>query len=207
MSVRELIEEINAQVSVCSKCGLSKNRKSVVPGDGNIQARLMLVGEAPGRQEDLRGLPFVGAAGKTLDKLLQNAGLFRREVYITNIVKCRPPGNRDPSRDEIATCTGLYLKRQIQAIQPRFLVMLGRHSTNYILSESGLKVEGITRIHGKVYKISPFNFPIVAIPMFHPASLLYNLKYKSLLEEDFKVLKSQLKKLESDIQSLDAWIQ
>lgn len=207
MSVRELIEEINAQVSVCSKCGLSKNRKSAVPGDGNIQARLMLVGEAPGRQEDLRGLPFVGAAGKTLDKLLQNAGLFRREVYITNIVKCRPPGNRDPSRDEIATCTGLYLKRQIQAIQPRFLVMLGRHSTNYILSESGLKVEGITRIHGKVYKISPFNFPIVAIPMFHPASLLYNLKYKSLLEEDFKVLKSQLKKLESDIQSLDAWIQ
>lgn len=207
MSVRELIEEINAQVSVCSKCGLSKNRKSAVPGDGNIQARLMLVGEAPGRQEDLRGLPFVGAAGKTLDKLLQNAGLFRREVYITNIVKCRPPGNRDPSRDEIATCTGLYLKRQIQAIQPRFLVMLGRHSTNYILSESGLKVEGITRIHGKVYKISPFNLPIVAIPMFHPASLLYNLKYKSLLEEDFKVLKSQLKKLESDIQSLDAWIQ
>ncbi|MCW4052756.1 MAG: uracil-DNA glycosylase [Candidatus Bathyarchaeota archaeon] len=207
MSVRELIEEISAQVSVCSKCRLSQNRKSAVPGDGNIHTRLMLVGEAPGRQEDLRGLPFVGAAGKTLDKLLQNAGLSRREVFVTNIVKCRPPGNRDPLKDEIATCTGLYLKRQIQAIQPRVLVMLGRHSTNHFLSESGLKVEGITRIHGKVYKINPFNFPIVAIPMFHPASLLYNLKYKSLLEEDFKVLKSQLKKLESDIQSLDTWMQ
>lgn len=206
MSVRKVIEEIDAQVSACARCGLSKNRKNAVPGDGNIHTRLMLVGEAPGRLEDLRGLPFVGAAGKTLDKLLQNVGLSRSEVYITNVVKCRPPDNRDPTMDEIATCTGLYLKRQIQAIQPRFLVMLGRHSAKYVLSESGLKFDGITRIHGKVYKISMFNFPIVAIPMFHPASLLYNLKYRSLLEEDFEVLKSQLKKPESDIQSLDSWI-
>ncbi|KXH71233.1 MAG: hypothetical protein AM326_11915 [Candidatus Thorarchaeota archaeon SMTZ-45] len=206
MSVREVVEEIDAQVSVCTRCELSKTRKNAVPGDGDIHARLMLVGEAPGKQEDLRGLPFVGAAGKTLDQLLQNTGLSRSEVYITNVVKCRPPENRDPTMDEITRCTGLYLKRQIQAIQPRFLVMLGRHSARYILSESGLRFDGITRIHGKVYKISPFNFPIVAIPMFHPASLLYNLKYRSLLEEDFQVLKSQLKKLENDNQSLDAWI-
>ncbi len=206
MSVREVIEEIDAQVSVCTRCELSKTRKNAVPGDGDIHAKLMLVGEAPGKQEDLRGLPFVGAAGKTLDQLLQNTGLSRSGVYITNVVKCRPPQNRDPTMDEITRCTGLYLKRQIQAIQPRFLVMLGRHSARYILSESGLRFDGITRIHGKVYKISPFNFPIVAIPMFHPASLLYNLKYRSLLEEDFQVLKSQLKKLENDNQSLDAWI-
>ncbi len=207
MSVQRVMEEIDAQVSVCTRCGLSRNRKNAVPGNGNIHTRLVFVGEAPGKQEDLRGLPFVGAAGKTLDQLLENTGLSRSEVYITNIVKCRPPDNRDPTMDEITRCTGLYLKRQIQAIQPRFLVMLGRHSAKYILSESGLEFSGITRIHGKVYKISPFSFPIVAIPMFHPASQLYNLKYRSLLEEDFKVLKYQLKRPESDNQSLDSWIQ
>lgn len=188
------IKEINSEVSVCVKCRLWKQRKHAVPGDGDINAKIMFIGEAPGRQEDLRGLPFVGAAGKLLGELLHKIGLSQEEVYITNIVKCRPLGNRDPASDEIATCTGLYLTRQVRVIRPRFLVMLGRHSAAYVLSRAGIGVEGITRIHGKVYKISPFGFPVVAIPMFHPAAALYNAKYKDFLEEDFEVLKSQLEK-------------
>lgn len=197
MQKEKLIEKINAEVEVCVKCKLWKRRKNAVPGDGNIDAKIMFIGEAPGRQEDLKGLPFVGAAGKLLDELLRKTGLSRREVYITNIVKCRPPGNRDPASEEIATCTGLYLIRQVQVIRPRFLMMLGRHSAAYVLSKSGIEVKGITRVHGKVYGISPFGFPVVAIPMFHPAAALYNLKYRDLLEEDFEGLKSELKKSDS----------
>lgn len=194
MSKEKLIKEINAELTACVKCGLWKQRRHTVPGDGDIDAEIMFIGEAPGRQEDLRGLPFVGAAGKIFDELLHNIGLSREKVYITNIVKCRPPGNRDPAAKEIATCTGLYLARQVQVIRPRFLVMLGRHSATFVLSKAGIEIGGITKVHGKLYKISPFSFPVVAIPMFHPAATLYNIKYKDLLEEDFRVLKSELEK-------------
>lgn len=194
MSKEELMEGIAAEVAVCRKCRLWRKRKRAVLGDGALDTEIMLIGEAPGRHEDLKGLPFVGAAGNLLDELLNGVGLSRMEVYVTNIVKCRPPSNRDPKLDEISTCTELYLTRQVQVIQPPFLVMLGRHSSAYVLSKVGIEVEGITRVHGKVYKISPFGFPVVAVPMFHPAAALYNVKYKSLLESDFKVLKSELRK-------------
>lgn len=194
MLKEKLIKEISAEVAVCVKCGLWKRRRHAVPGDGNINAEIMFVGEAPGRQEDLKGLPFVGAAGKLLDELLCDVGLSRENVYITNIVKCRPPGNRDPTLEEISTCTGLYLNRQIQAIEPKVLVMLGRHAATYVLYKAGIGVKSITKIHGKVYEINPFGFLVVAIPMFHPAAALYNIKYKGFLEEDFKVLKSELRK-------------
>jgi DNA polymerase len=194
MSKEELMKEIEAEVAVCVKCGLWKRRTRAVPGDGDVDAEVMFIGEAPGRQEDLRGLPFVGAAGKLLDELLRKIGLSRGEVYITNVVKCRPPGNRDPAPEEVATCTGLYLCRQVEVVRPRFLVMLGRHSAAYVLSRVGIEVGGITRVHGKVYEISPFGFRVIAIPMFHPAAALYNVKYKGLLEEDFEVLRSVLEK-------------
>ncbi len=194
MSKEKLIEKINDEVVVCVQCRLWEHREHAVPGDGDVDARIMFIGEAPGRQEDLRGLPFVGAAGKFLDELLQNVGLSRRKVYITNVVKCRPPRNRDPKPDEVATCTKLYLTRQAQVIQPQFLVMLGRHSATYVLSKAGIEVNGVARVHGKVYEISPFDFPVIAIPMFHPAAALYNKKYRGLLEEGFEVLNSALRK-------------
>jgi len=194
MSKKELIREIDSEVKACVKCRLWKQRKHAVPGYGDINSAILFVGEAPGRQEDLKGLPFVGAAGKFLDDLLHRIELSREEVYITNIVKCRPPGNRDPTLDEIATCTGLYLARQVQVIRPKFLVMLGRHSANCVLSKAGIKETGITRIHGKVYEVSPFGFPVTAIPMLHPAAALYNVKYKNLLEDDFNILKAQIAK-------------
>jgi DNA polymerase len=194
MSKGKLITEISSEVENCVKCRLWKQRKHAVPGDGNNDAEIMFVGEAPGRQEDLKGVPFVGAAGEFLNELLDKIGLSRREVYITNIVKCRPPKNRDPRSDEVYTCTSLYLTRQVKIIQPKFLVMLGRHSASYVLSRMGIEVSSITKIHGKVYEISPFGFPIITIPMFHPAAALYNIKYRDLLEEDFGVLKSVLEK-------------
>ena len=194
MSKEKLIKEINAEVAACVKCRLWKQRRHAVPGDGDIDTEIMFIGEAPGRQEDLMGLPFVGAAGKIFDELLHNIGLSREKVYITNIVKCRPPVNRDPAAEEIATCTGLYLARQIQIIRPRFLVLLGRYSAAFVLSKAGIWVGGITRVHGKVYKISPFGFPVVAIPVFHPAAALYNVKYRDLLVEDFGVLKSEIER-------------
>jgi len=194
MSKEKLIEEIDAEVVACVKCGLWKRRRRAVPGGGDVDAEIMFVGEAPGKQEDLCGLPFVGTAGKFLDELLRGIGLSRVEVYVTNVVKCRPPGNRDPALEEIATCTGLYLTRQIQVIRPRFLVLLGRHAAAFVLSKGGIEVEGITRVHGKVYEISPFGFSVVTIPMFHPAAALYNVRYRDLLGGDFRVLKCELEK-------------
>lgn len=194
MSKEKLIKEINAEVAVCVKCRLWNQRRNAVPGDGDIDAKIMFIGEAPGRQEDLEGLPFMGAAGKLLDGFLNKVKLSREEVYITNIVKCRPPENRDPASDEINVCTQLYLSRQVQVIRPKFLVMLGRHSAAHVFNRMGIKVKGITKIHGKVQEICPFGFPVVTIPMFHPAAALYNLRYKDLLEKDFEALKSELEK-------------
>jgi uracil-DNA glycosylase family 4 len=194
MSKEQLMKKIDVEVAVCVKCRLWRGRKQAVPGEGGINARIMFVGEAPGRQEDLMGLPFVGAAGKLLDELLEKVELSRKEAYITNIVKCRPPGNRDPRPDEIATCTGLYLNRQVSIVHPLFLITLGRHSTRYVLSRVGVEVGGITEVQGKVYDVSPFGFSVVVVPMLHPAAALYNAKYKSLLEEDFEVLKAELER-------------
>jgi DNA polymerase len=192
MPKREAIEEIDEQVRSCIKCRLGRRRRRAVPGAGNLDAEILFVGEAPGRQEDAQGVPFVGQAGKLLDELLHSVGLSRDEVYITNVVKCRPPGNRDPRVDEIATCTRLFLTRQVQVIRPKLLAMLGRHSTAHILSRVGIEVGSITRVHGKVYEIAPFGFPVIALPMLHPAAALYQAKYKQLLQDDFEVLKSNL---------------
>jgi DNA polymerase len=160
----------------------------------------VFVGEAPGYWEDMQGSPFVGAAGKILNSLMTKIGLSRDRVFITNVVKCRPPENRAPKPDEIKTCTGLYLDRQIALIQPKIIVTLGNHSTVYVFSKTGLEngaVKGITQLRGKVYPTKFLDLPVSLIPMYHPAAVLHNPKYRDALENDFELLKTQLQKLKS----------
>lgn len=189
------MEKIANDVRVCVKCPLWKGRRNAVPGEGSVDASVMFVGEAPGYWEDMKGLPFVGAAGKVLDGLLQEIELPRKSVYITNVVKCRPPENREPRQLEIATCTGLYLDNQVGLIKPRVLVTLGQHSTSYILSKAGFeKVESITGFRGKVYDVRLLDLSVAVVPMYHPASVLHNPRYRDELEKDFRLLKSELKR-------------
>ena len=189
------MEKIARKVRVCVKCPLWQGRRNAVPGEGNIDAAVMFVGEAPGYWEDVKGLPFVGAAGKVLDELLERIELPRGNVFITNIVKCRPPENRGPRQLEVTTCTSLYLNRQIGLFQPEIIATLGRHSTAYIFSKAGLKkVENITELRGKVFEINLLGFSVSVIPMYHPASILHNPRYRDKLEGDFRLLKAELKK-------------
>jgi DNA polymerase len=151
----------------------------------------MFIGEAPGYWEDVKGKPFVGAAGKFLDTLLSIADLSRENVFIGNILKCRPPKNREPSPDEIKKCTP-YLNRQTQLIQPKIIVALGNYSTSYIFSKATLPFNGITQAHGKFYKISTLDMRATIFPTFHPAAALYHPKYKEQLINDFQTLKNKL---------------
>jgi len=197
LSKAELMKKITGEVRVCVKCPLWKGRRNAVPGDGSINASVVFVGEAPGRWEDVKGLPFVGAAGKVLDALLENMGLPREKVFITNAVKCRPPENRAPRPLEIATCTSLYLNRQISLIQPKIIATLGRQSTAYFLSKSGFeKVESVARFRGRVYGVNFLNLPVAVFPMYHPASVLHNPRYRDELERDFRLLRAELRKRE-----------
>ena len=194
MPKHELMEAVISEVKICRKCALWKKRTNAVPGEGNISTFVMFIGEAPGYWEDVKGRPFVGAAGKLLDEMLSNIGLLRADVYITNIVKCRPPNNRDPLPLEINTCSP-YLDRQIKIIKPKFIATLGRHATSYIFHKADLEVEGITKIRGRVYDASLLGFQVLLIPMFHPAAALYNIKYRYAIENDFQLLKLELQKL------------
>ena len=195
MSKAQLMEKIASKVGICVQCQLWQSRRNAVAGEGNIEAAVMFVGEAPGYSEDVKGLPFVGAAGKVLNGLLERIRLPREKVFITNVVKCRPPENRGPRPLEVTTCTSLYLNRQISLIQPKIIIALGRHSTTYIFSKAGLeKAESITELHGKVYEVSLLGLSVNVIPMYHPASVLHNPKYKDKLEGDFQLLKAELEK-------------
>jgi len=182
---------IATEIILCHKCQLWKTRKNAVPGEGSSESQIMFIGEAPGYWEDVKGKPFVGAAGKFLDTLLSEAGLSRENVFIGNVLKCRPPRNREPSADEIKTCTP-YLNRQIQVIQPRIMVTLGNHSTAYIFSKTALPFNSITRVHGKFYETSILSLNVTVFPTFHPAAALYHPKYKEQLISDFHALKNKL---------------
>jgi len=193
LSKAEWMGKIGSKIRVCVRCPLWQSRRNAVPGEGNIEAAVVFVGEAPGYWEDVKGLPFVGAAGKVLDSLLEKIGLPRQSVFITNVVKCRPPENRAPRPLEIATCTSLYLNRQISLIQPKIIATLGRHSTAYILSKAGFeRVESITRFRGKVYNVKFLSLSIDVFPVYHPASVLHNPRYRDELERDFLLLKTEL---------------
>lgn len=184
MSRHELMEAVATKVKTCRKCALWRERTHAVPGEGNVGAHVMFIGEAPGHWEDLKGKPFVGAAGKLLDEMLSNIGLLRADIYITNIVKCRPPNNRDPLPPEIDTCTP-FLNQQIKIIKPKFVVTLGRHATSHIFSKAGLRFGGITAAHGTAWNTSLLRSQVLLVPMFHPAAVLYNAKYRGFLERDF----------------------
>lgn len=195
MSKKELLEAVAAEILACHKCGLWKTRKNPVPGEGNPEAKIMFIGEAPGYWEDVKGKPFVGAAGKFLDTLIAILGFSRRDVFIANVLKCRPPKNREPSPIEIEQCTP-YLDKQISIIQPRFIVTLGNYSTGYILSKAGLPpFNGITQAHGKFYDITLLNLRVTVFPTFHPAAGLYSGGYKKLLQQDFQLLKREIFKV------------
>jgi uracil-DNA glycosylase family 4 len=179
------LSELAAQVRVCQLCILSKSRKNAVPGEGPESAQIMFIGEGPGFHEDQQGRPFVGAAGQFLEDLLALAGLKREEVYITNIVKCRPPGNRDPQLDEIEACQP-YLDRQIELINPKVIVTLGRYSMERFIP--GAK---ISQVHGLPRKVGGR----LVVPMYHPAAGLHQPKWKSLIEADFRKLPDMLKNM------------
>jgi DNA polymerase len=191
LSKRELLEAVAAEVVVCRKCPLWKIRKKAVPGEGNPNSQIMFIGEAPGYWEDIKGKPFVGTAGKFLDTLLSEANLSREDVFIGNVLKCRPPKNREPLPSEIETCTP-YLERQILIIQPKFIITLGSHSTTYIFSIANLPFNGITQVHGKFYEQAVLGVHVTIFPTFHPAAALYSAKCKQQLISDFQKLKSKL---------------
>jgi len=183
-SERETLEEIREDLGDCHRCRLAQDRRTIVFGEGNPRAELVFVGEGPGADEDEQGRPFVGRAGKLLNRLIQFVGMKREDVYICNVVKCRPPGNRTPAPDEVETCSP-FLFRQIQAIQPRLVCCLGAPATRTLL---GLR-EGITRIRGQFYEFGNAK----AFVTFHPAYVLRNPREEKILREDFETIRDFLK--------------
>ena len=164
----------------CTRCALAQSRTQVVFGSGSPNAELMFVGEAPGYHEDVQGVPFVGQAGKLLDRLLQGIGLTREEVFVANVLKCRPPGNRDPQPDEIEACES-HLFRQIELIRPTLVATLGNFATKLL---SGRPL-GITRVHGTPQQVTLGGNAVTLYPLYHPAAALYTRSMLSVLEEDF----------------------
>ena len=191
-----VLEELRARALVCTDCGLCQTRTQVVFGVGDPNARVMLVGEAPGKYEDLQGEPFVGAAGKLLDELLIEIGLQRSEVYIANVLKCRPPGNRDPHPDEIDSCKG-YLREQIRLINPEVVVTLGNFATKLLLNTE----TGITRLRGRLH---PWWLGSSLVPTFHPAAALRGgERVTNQMREDFTLVRSILDGLEQHSQVVE----
>jgi len=180
------LPQLSAYLRDCQRCQLASGRTQVVFGTGNPQASIMFVGEAPGFYEDREGVPFVGAAGKLLTELLQSIGLKRSDIYIANVIKCRPPNNRDPLPDEIDTCKP-FLLQQIELIQPKLVCTLGNFATQTLLER---KV-GITKVRGQVIRLENF----VVFPLLHPAAALHQGNLRVPLKEDFQKLKAVLEQM------------
>ena len=197
MEATEILQEIAAQVNVCEKCQLSFSRKKAVPGAGPSDTEILLIGEGPGFYENEQGLPFVGPSGKFLDELLSNAGLSRDKVFITNVVKCRPPGNRDPRPEELAACED-YLDRQIAAINPIVIVTLGRFSMAKFMSNAK-----ISEIHGQPRWVKGR----FVVPMYHPAAALHQARLRSVVEADFAKLPEWLEKAKADQPEVNAFVE
>lgn len=181
------LPEIREAVEACRRCELCEGRTNIVFGDGDPHARVFIIGEAPGKNEDACGKPFVGAAGKYLNELLGYAGLNREDVYIANVLKCRPPSNRNPKADEILACAD-YLRAQTSAVDPDIIVTLGNFATKFILKTE----EGITGLRGTVQFAGKF----MVYPVFHPAAAIYDRSKRDVLKEDFTRLGEMLKEKE-----------
>jgi uracil-DNA glycosylase len=182
------LRALREHIGDCQRCPLSHARTTLVFGTGDPHARLMFIGEAPGKNEDLTGEPFVGAAGKLLDELLLSVGIERSQVYIANLVKCRPPGNRDPEPFEIETCSP-FLARQIELIDPVVIATLGRFSTHYVLQTT----KPIGSLHGRLFRVGGRR----VVPIFHPAAALYDGSKRPVLAEDFQKLRAVIDRVES----------
>jgi len=178
---KRLVEEIRS----CTRCVLHRFRRNPVPGEGPLDARVMVVGEAPGKKEDEEGRPFVGPAGQLLNRLLELAGLRRDQVYITNVVKCRPPGNRDPRDEEIEACLP-FLIRQLQLIKPGLVIAVGRHAGRTLYRLAGLRWTSMTRLHGRVVEAEIAGLRLLLAVTYHPAAALYRPPIREELERDFK---------------------
>jgi len=180
----EILKQVAQEVAVCQKCQLHHGRKHAVPGEGPSNAKIMFIGEGPGFYENEQGRPFVGAAGKFLEELLAGIGMRREQVFIGNVVKCRPPGNRDPLPEEISAC-GAYLDRQIAAINPQVVVTLGRYSMARFLPNAK-----ISSVHGQSFQVNGR----LVVPMYHPAAALHQPSLKSDVERDFARLPELISK-------------
>jgi len=185
---RIALESIAQDVRACKQCALNSGRTHAVPGTGRPDAEIMFIGEAPGYHADQQGLPFVGASGKYLTELLALIGLSRSDVFITNVIKCRPPGNRDPLPTEIDVCVPAFLNQQIEIIRPKIVATLGRFSMALFFP----KTARISKIHGQPTRADGR----VYYPLFHPAAVLRNLNLKPTMEEDFKRMLTLLKEVE-----------
>ncbi len=182
MDREQALNTLTAQVRACTACPLHRSRTIAVPGDGPVDALIMFVGEAPGFHEDQQGIPFVGTAGRFLNELLEKSGIDRRHVYITNVIKCRPPGNRDPEIDEVSACKH-FLDAQIELIAPKVVVTLGRHSMARAFTE-----EKISQVHGQPRTVAGQ----IYFPMYHPAAALHQPSLRGVVEADFVLLRELL---------------
>lgn len=182
------LASIDSEIVRCTKCRLHEGRTHAVPGEGPPEVDLMIVGEAPGRNEDIAGKPFVGSGGRLLDSILKNGGIDRREVYITNVVKCRPPNNRKPKDDEVETCTSNYLDRQIEILKPKLVCTLGATSLEYFTGEKKMGEN-----HGRLQMSKRIGTQI--LPTYHPAAIFRNGSLRKTLEEDVKKIPLILKDL------------
>jgi DNA polymerase len=190
------LEKVGSEVMGCPLCKLARTRKNAVPGEGQLSAKIMFIGEAPGRCEDEKGRPFVGAAGRILDELLKKAGIERSQVFITNVVKCRPPANRVPEEDEVTACRP-YLERQIELIRPKVICVLGRTAYSSLLGGGS-----ITANRGKIIEKAGQKYFLT----IHPAAAIYRKSLTSVLESDLKKLASALNAMEDDRNSLEEYM-
>lgn len=182
----QVLELLNSKIAGCTACRLHEGRTQTVPGNGDPNAELMFIGEAPGANEDQQGLPFVGRAGQLLDELLAEIGLSRPEVFVANVLKCRPPNNRDPMPDEIGCCE-VYLREQIEGIRPKLIVLLGRFATQYFLPDATM---GSAR--GQPFQAGPW----LILPVYHPAAALRNSNLMQTLRQDFAIIRPLLDQAE-----------
>ncbi len=185
MEATETLEDIAREILNCKKCDLYKTKTNYVVGSGTERAEVVFVGEAPGREEDLKGEPFVGAAGKLLTEMLSKIGLRREDVYICNVLKCRPPNNRDPTPEEVEAC-GYYLVRQLNVIRPKIVVCLGRFAASFIFDLFGLEFTSISRVKGQVFEAEMWDRKVRVIPIYHPAAILYRPQLREEYEQQFK---------------------
>jgi len=193
MSKEEKLREIEKKILACTRCELHRYARNKVPGEGNPNAEVVFIGEAPGEEEDKQGRPFVGRAGKLLTKLIHEIlELDRKDVYITNILKCRPPNNRDPKEEEIKACFP-FLVEQLNVIQPRIIVCLGRFAAKTVFEYFGIKFTSITKIRGKPFEVYKWGKRVTLFATLHPAAALYHKEWLSLIEEDFKRLREIIK--------------